>query len=70
MLENLSISECLSGAFFFSPLLSLYLIFNLFPFSRHLSPPLDLPVSFGGRYYVIVGGIEHRSRGSSGLMNY
>lgn len=33
-------------------------------------PPLRPSVSFGGRYYVIVGGIEHRSRGSGGPMNY
>lgn len=51
-----------------SPLLLPHL--ESFSSSRHRSPPLALPVSFGGRYYVIAGGIEHRSRGSSGPMNY
>ena len=32
--------------------------------------PVSHSLSFGGRYYVIVGGIEHKSRGSSGPMNY
>lgn len=33
--------------------------FESFSFSRHLCPPVDLPLSlsFGGRYYVIVRGI-------------
>lgn len=49
--------------------------FTSFGFSSllHLAitfPPLRSSISFGGRYYVIVRGIEHRSRGSGGPMNY
>lgn len=55
-------------SFIASPLL--HLIWNLFlPLTISLLV-LAVPVSFGGRYYVIVRGIEHRSRGSSGPMNY
>ena len=45
---------------------------GLLPHVLPLPPslPLSLSLSFGGRYYVIVGGIEHKSRGSSGPMNY
>lgn len=51
----------------FSSFSSSCLIWNNPPTS---TPSPALPVSYGGRYYVIAGGIEHRSRGSSGPMNY
>lgn len=56
----------------FSPPFLPFASFGIFSFPSPTPPPPSpaLPVSFGGRYYVIVGGIEHRSRGSSGPMNY
>lgn len=57
---------------FFSPYTFFY-PFIIFSFCGPLSfwlPPIPLFFLGGGRYYVIVRGIEHKSRGSSGPMNY